>query len=571
MSEEGAAVAAAAAAAADDANVVEGSNAKPKVISVDVKECPVEIVTVFSDCAELVRNVKVTVDAPGLYDVRIENITEYTMPDSLHVSGGLGAATVLEVLSKIERKSRDECKPSNDKEKEESKARLQELKQQLRTLEIQDNVTMRTLSWLQTWADKVRSTPVNQAKSDPSFLTAPYIENVRNFGKFFAEETLKHSSRRAQLSKSIAEVRSEISALEKALKLKEQDRGVMENFTLGIVSLLVKKAGTIQFQIKYSVRCARWSSAYDARVSSEGKMDISYYGEIVNSTKEDWEHTRVFLSTASPSVGGHPGELGLATVSISQPPPAPLRFKAKRIGKFMAKNECECVKAAAAPAMGVLTATASKSLASCTFAINRKATIPSDHEKHRVTVTILSGLQTKLNYVCTPSESDRVFLKASTVNKTEFPLLEGPCSTFIDGSFVACSTLKYTAIGEPFKFFLGTDPELRLKYVQPFRVDDKAGIIMKSSVQKFSGSIELRNGKPLAVNVTVLHPLPKADNAEIKVALTEPKIAKEDKAVKINAKNLIRWKSKIEPGATFKMPIVYTISYPQGRDVYFHK
>jgi len=220
--------------------------------------------------------------------------------------------------------------------------------------------------------------------------------------------------------------------------------------------------------------------------------------------------------------------------------------------------------------MSVLTATSTKSLASCTFTINRKATIPPDEEKHRVTVAILSDLPTKLNYVCTPSETTRVFLKASTVNKTDFPLLEGPCSTFIDGSFVATSTLKYTAIGEPFKFYLGTDQELRLKYVQPFRVDDKAGIIMKSSVQKFSGSIELRNGKPIAVNVTVFHPLPKSDDAEIKVALTEPKIGKDDNSVKINAKNLIRWKSKVEPGETFKMPILYTISYPQGREVFFH-
>lgn len=220
--------------------------------------------------------------------------------------------------------------------------------------------------------------------------------------------------------------------------------------------------------------------------------------------------------------------------------------------------------------MKVLTATSSKSLASCTFTINRKATIASDSEKHRVTIAMIADLPTKLNYVCTPSETEHVFLKASAVNKTEFPLLEGPCNTFIDGCFVASSTFKYTAIGEPFKFYLGTDQELRLKYVKPFRVDDKAGIIMKSTVQKFNGSVELRNGKSIAVNVTVYHPLPKSDNTDIKVALTEPKIAKDEKAVKIDARNMIRWKSKVNPGETFKMPIVYTITYPQGKDVYFH-
>jgi len=425
------------------------------------------------------------------------------------------------------------------------------------------------------WADKVRSTPVNQAKSDPSFLTAPYIENVRNFGKFFAEETLKHSTRKAQLSKSISDLDKEIAALKKTLQ--EPDcMNEMEVFTTAVVSIAVSEAATIQFQLKYIVLDASWSSAYDCRVSSEGTMSITYYGEIVNMTKENWDHTRVFLSTASPSVGGHPGELRQALVSYVVPRPMiKFRAMAKRKMAVPMMGQCEC-ESVCAPrgveprAMSVLTATASKSLASCTFSINRKSSIAADGEKHRVTVTVIPDLETKLCYVCIPSETDRVFLKAATVNKTEFPLLPGPCNIFIDGSFVASSTLKYTAIGEPFKFFLGTDKELKLKYIEPFRVDDKAGLIVKNSLQKFSGSVELRNTKRIAVNVCVKHPLPKADDTDIKVTLIEPKMVKDDKGVKLNSKNIIRWKAKLEPGKTFKMPIQYTVAYPQGREVHFH-
>jgi len=586
MSQEPAAAAAAAAdTAIDDSAAVQGSS-KPKIVRLDAKDCPIDTVTVFCDSAQIVRNVKVTFDAPGLHDVIIEGLTQHTKQESLHVSGGVGAATVLEVLSKSVVKVREECH-YDDKEKEADDARLKELQQKLKTLQIQRQVTERSLKWLKTWADKVRSTPWNQAKSDPTFLTAPYIENVRNFGKFFAEETLKHSARQVELGKSIAEVNQEISAIQTKRRMMENSTSAYVKSVSAIVSLAVQKATTVQFQVKYLVRNAQWSSAYDCRVSSEGTMSISYYGEIVNLSDEMWDHVHLFLSTASPSVGGHPGELRLATVSIARPAPIFSRMMAPMMGMGMGAPmgppappapgapppPPSCFGASAPPPpppMKVLTATSSKSLASCTFAVNRKATIPSDSEKHRVTVTIIPDLPTKLNYVCTPSETEHLFLKASAVNKTEFPLLEGPCSTFIDGSFVASSTLKYTAIGEPFKFFLGTDQEIRVKYVKPFRVDDKAGIIMKSSVQKFNGSIELRNSKSLAVNVTVLHPLPKSDNAEIKVALAEPKIEKDSTAVKINAKNMIRWKSKIEPGETCKMPIVYTITYPQGKDVYFH-
>jgi len=445
----------------------------------------------------------------------------------------------------------------------------------LKNLEIQRSVTERTISWLKNWADKVRSTPVNQAKSDPTFLTAPYIENVRNFGKFFAEETLKHSTRMAELNKNINELKSEISALERTL---QQGSGgkVMEPFTTAIVSMAVREPATIRFQLKYLVEGASWLSAYDCRVLSEGTLALTYYGEIKNSTKEDWQHTSLLLSTASPSVGGHPGELRQATVfyEITQRRSVRKYKSSARPTMLMEKGKgaslrCAAPQEEAAP-MKVLTATSSQSLASCTFTINRKATIACDGEKHRVTVTVIPELQTKLCYVCVPSKTDHVFLKASTINKTEFPLLEGPCNTFIDGSFVACSTLKYTAIGEPFKFFLGTDKEIKLKYVQPFRVDDTAGLIVKSSLQKFLGSIELRNNKRSAVNVCVLHPLPKPDDTDIKVTLAEPKLVKDDNSVKINSKNHIRWKAKVNPGSTFKMPIQYTVSYPQGREVNFH-
>jgi len=554
--------------------------AKPKEIRIDAKECPIEVVTVFSDRAEVIRNVKVDIDAAGLYNIAVENITRLAMPDTMHVSGGMGPATLLEVVSKIEKRRKEECSPSDDEEKEKNKARLEELKVQVRNLSIQREVTERTLAWLQNWADKVRSTPVNQAKSDPTFLTAPYIENVRNFGKFFAEETLKHSTRKAQLVKNIDEVNQQISALQRTLQMQANRGQTIVTFTTAVISMAVQKASTIRFQLKYLVPHASWTSAYDCRVSSENAaMTITYFGEIRNQTLEDWDHTRLLLSTAAPSVGGHPGELNQATVSYPVPRPEPRMFasvKKKRsmFGSSVAEKCCEavCCEAPGAPPpppMKVLTATASKSLASCTFTINRKASIASDGEKHRVTVTVIPDLPSKLCYVCVPSQSDRVFLKVSTVNKTEFPLLEGPCNTFIDGSFVAASTLKYTAIGEPFKFFLGTDKELKLKYVQPFRVDDKAGLIVKSSLQKFSGSVELRNSKRFAVNVCVMHPLPKADTTEIKVTLLEPKIVKDDKAVKLNAKNFIRWKAKVEPGETFKMPIQYTISYPQGRPIYF--
>lgn len=39
----------------------------PTVVKIKAEDCPVEVVTVFTNRAEVVRNVKTTFDAPGLF------------------------------------------------------------------------------------------------------------------------------------------------------------------------------------------------------------------------------------------------------------------------------------------------------------------------------------------------------------------------------------------------------------------------------------------------------------------------------------------------------------------------
>lgn len=238
----------------------------------------------------------------------------------------------------------------------------------------------------------------------------------------------------------------------------------------------------------------------------------------------------------------------------------------------VAEGACADAAPAPPPPMQVLAATAAQALASATFEIPRRATVAADGEQHRVTVAVLADLPARLRYAAAPSASDRVFLKAVATNASAFPLLAGPGSVFVDGGFVAATQIPYTAVGAPLKLFLGTDRELRVTYVAPFRVDDTAGVLVRSKVQRFSGSVELRNGKAQPVTVAVTHPLPKADNAEIKVTLTEPKAPHEDDAcaVRITAKNMVRWKARLAPGETLRLPIQYTVAYPLNKEVYFH-
>ena len=50
--------------------------------------------------------------------------------------------------------------------------------------------------------------------------------------------------------------------------------------------------------------------AYDVRVQGNStKVELTYFGHIVNNTTEDWKEARLSLSTASPDISGAPPTL----------------------------------------------------------------------------------------------------------------------------------------------------------------------------------------------------------------------------------------------------------------------
>ena len=70
-------------------------------------------------------------------------------------------------------------------------------------------------------------------------------------------------------------------------------------------------------KIFYLVANASWSPKYDIRVDGKDKsMLISYFGQIKQKTGENWNDTKICLSTAVPSIGGNVPELPTQTVGI---------------------------------------------------------------------------------------------------------------------------------------------------------------------------------------------------------------------------------------------------------------
>ncbi len=75
---------------------VDVDDCEASTLKIAVGDCPVEVVTVFNDRAEVTRRVQLEELTPGMYDVIVPKLTQSIVADSIRVKGE-GFVTILEV------------------------------------------------------------------------------------------------------------------------------------------------------------------------------------------------------------------------------------------------------------------------------------------------------------------------------------------------------------------------------------------------------------------------------------------------------------------------------------------
>ena len=110
--------------------------------------------------------------------------------------------------------------------------------------------------------------------------------------------------------------------------------------------------------------------------------------------------------------------------------------------------------------------------ASVTFQLAQKVSVPSDGSPHKVTVTTLD-LSPRFDYLSVPKLAEAVYRRATLTNQSDFLLLDGPASLFVEGDFVGTLPLKRIAPREEFELTLGVDDRVTVKRELKTRDVDK--------------------------------------------------------------------------------------------------
>ncbi|XP_046378639.2 protein F37C4.5-like isoform X1 [Haliotis rufescens] len=546
-------------------------------------ECPVEKVTVYSDRAEVCRQIHTTV-VKGVNEIVLKQLPASIDSDSIRVEG-TGQATIAEVTFQRKHTTPDEADISS-KEKE-LEIQIADLKKEKDHIVANQNVMTKQWKLLENFGNTVSKSTKNKSTN----LDTAYFQGVTDFLQLYRDEGGKLETTRLELAEQIAKLDEKINAAASNLSGLRANRGHQTESRECTIVLESEGEHKVSLLVSYVVLQASWTPSYDLRMfTAEGVLKIMYYGQITQITGEDWMDAKLFLSTASPSVGGSVPQLGTAVLSIQHLRSFNYRSRSlrKKTGSFSLKSapmaalsleeagfadygSDDLCMALPSP-MSYVETKVNESATSTSYEIARQSTIPSDNMPHKVSVGIFD-VKPKLEYITLPKVEPRAYLQAKVTNNSMFTLLPGATSIFLDNSFVAKAEIKLVSPGEEFLCSLGVDPAVRVMYKPLKKFMGSSGLISKSTTTTFEQVVEIKNTHEYTIDIVLKLQLPRSSDEKIKVALLEPcldmKHPEKNTNPHITKQNHIVWKLNLDKQVSREITLKYTVDHPQQLQTQF--
>ena len=535
-------------------------------------------VTVYADRAEVVRIFQGTL-AAGDQSLLFDNLPANVDFSSIRVEG-TGAFTLVDI------------RPETVQVKEVANEAIRALQAKIQAQElIQKELALAEgrVAFRRSALDKVlgRLTSVGKESANPEMdplKWAAYLD-------FQAQQQVALDKEATDLAKRLKESRQQVDIHNREIAALNGNQSRSRN--LARVNLDVKTAGPVTVRLSYVVHGPSWKPVYDLRADTKAKsLEITYHAELRQSTGEDWQGVALKLSTAEPSVGGREPEMSPWFLSKAEPVAFldDLRRDAdggRSVGRgsglgaaekqnfgvltagnnFQAATDNEFKAKASLADAKVSTAAVVAGGTAATYVIERTTDIKSDNKLAKVTVMRLL-LPSTYRHSCVPKLSSYVYLKTHATNKSDFTLLPGRTSVFLDGAFVANSSMDLVPAGQEFWTFLGVDQSVSVERKELARREETSGVFGKKTKRTvFDQVFKVKNGKATEIDLVIWDQLPMGDHEDIKVVLEEPKYEKDSESFKMNESKFVEWRHAVKPGEKRDVPYRFAIERPEDMQV----
>ena len=411
--------------------------------------------TVYADRAIVTRTARIELPA-GQSELIFSNLPVRIFDNSIQVAGRGTAATILDVVARTTYTT-----VAADPRVKTLEDELTALTRQDRTLEDKLAVVYQQQGLL-TKIETAVTQPASASKD--SAAARPTFDDWQKLLAFSADNATRTAADRQSLEQQREELARKIAATKASLVQLGDQTPVHHAAKTVTVRVAVAQAGPLDLTLDYAVPGAAWGPDYTARLHSEKReIELTYFGQVINATGEDWNTIALTLSTARPNLGAGAPELspwivdapaaraysdsnGFSLLSKKPKRPSPdvtlIGPEGAMAFNGLALEGSDSSGLSAAPTDSTISlATLDTSVSSASFKIPAAATLLSDNAPQKVGIATAT-LPANLQYQAAPKLQEIAFLAAYTANPTDFPFLAGPVSTFLDNTFVTTGSLK---------------------------------------------------------------------------------------------------------------------------------
>ena len=517
-------------------------------------------VTVYSDRAEVVKHLEGNLEA-GEHVLSFENLPRSANLSTVRVQGK-GDFALIDI--RAEAIQTTDTADTRLKELEDKKEELSKKLEELNTSDARINNRKAALEKILTRLTTTTATATAPAEMDTTKWSS-YLQ-------FHSEALEKCDKEIFANAQTTLGVQKEINRIDREIENMDIRRVKYRN--VAKVKIDVKKSGLVQLDLSYIVTGPSWRPSYDVRANTvQGNLELTYNAEIRQSTGEDWKGVALKLSTAQPGIGGRephlsPWFINKQEAGVAMGAAAPMAKSLSRARQDQMVNTFELRGQAAeanAPAeMEIKGASVVTGATAETYIIDRVSDVLSDNKVAKVNIT-KQNYPTVYRYSSVPKLSPHVYLKAKAKNKSDFTLLPGQTSVFLDGAFVANASLDLVPAGQEFWTYLGVDASVKVERRELGRREETSGIFGKKTLRTvYDYVFKIKNSKPTAIELVVWDQIPFSDHEDIKVVLEEPKYEKDSENLKMSDGKSLEWRFNLKPDEKKDVPFRFAIERPEG-------
>jgi uncharacterized protein (TIGR02231 family) len=511
----------------------------------------VDAVTVYPDGASITRAIAADIPA-GDNTLVIKDFPLTLDPSSLRVEGEAGTKlTIGAIDTRRPRAAPPVDLPELDK-------RIEALKDERANL--QDAIAAATAR---------RKFAVRFAETSPAGIgdkgEARPIADWRAAFAAVAEEVASADSAIRDAQRKQRDIDREVARL-------ESDRAIKPPSKLEVrIDLAAPAATKATLRVTYTVRAARWTPLYDARLDTGAKdrkpaLELVRRAEITQTTGEDWSNVALSVSTVRSARGGKAPELNSLIVQYPSPPRSAPAGAAVEEFKDLPSRAMSKVAEPAAEKADEQQAVAEVSGFQVVFKIPGRVSLGASEGAKSLRVSAAT-IVPELAVRSVPLIDPTAFLEASFRLAEDAPLLPGRTALYRDGVFIGRGQMAAASKDETVRLGFGADDKVKVERAVVKRNEGSAGLILTTSkTDERAFKTVIRNGHDFPIRIAIEDQLPVSENEDIQVEMlpsTTPPTATNLR----DKRGVLEWAFDAKPNEVRDIAFAWRVRWPKDKGV----